>query len=49
MTYSRRCTTSATPGLAEPQRCRLRGHHHLDELLVVDLAVTVDVGLPNIV
>jgi hypothetical protein len=25
----------------------LLGHHHLDELLVVDLAVTVDVGLAD--
>ena len=25
----------------------LLGHHHLDELLVVDLAITVNVGLAD--
>merc|ERR1719478_1408185 len=42
--YSREATKSVSVAL---QAFRLLGHHDLDELLVVDLAVTVNVGLAD--
>merc|ERR1711920_199672 len=37
----RRCVAAPASGP------RLLGHHHLDELLIVDLAITVDIGLTD--
>ena len=42
-----RCLNNAHNGQKAMNEKNLAWHHHLDELLVVDLAITVDVGLAD--